>query len=228
MARHWHRLPGKALEAFRARLNGALGSLIWWGESLPWRGGWSLIFRVPPNLSHSMKMVKKTISWAIAAPVCRGLAAACSASQAGRLQAWEGPVGNWSMEQQVDASVGMQNHGGAWHVALAASTPLFKSSDPLYGARGVAATLQGSWEPPPCLSPCSCAGDPLDDPWIMTQHWYVRFAQGIHKLITHPCEACRIFSSFLNASNKCLIARCFQLPIWVCSTRSSLSSTVSK
>jgi len=36
----WHRLPREAvdaspLEAFKARLDGALGSLRWWGAALP-------------------------------------------------------------------------------------------------------------------------------------------------------------------------------------------------
>jgi len=40
VVRHWHRLPGytvdtPSLEAIKARLNGALGSLIYWEVLLP-------------------------------------------------------------------------------------------------------------------------------------------------------------------------------------------------
>ena len=43
VVRHWHRLPRKAvdapsLEALKARLDGALGSLSWWGAALPMAG----------------------------------------------------------------------------------------------------------------------------------------------------------------------------------------------
>ena len=39
---HWHRLPKEAvdapsLEAFKARLDEALSSLIWWGPTSPWQ-----------------------------------------------------------------------------------------------------------------------------------------------------------------------------------------------
>jgi len=42
--RHWYRLLREAadvlsLEAFETRLDGALGSLIWWGAALPMAGG---------------------------------------------------------------------------------------------------------------------------------------------------------------------------------------------
>ena len=42
--RHWHRLPKKAvdapsLEVLKARLDGALGNLVWWEVSLPTAGG---------------------------------------------------------------------------------------------------------------------------------------------------------------------------------------------
>jgi len=48
--RLWHGLPREAvgatsLEALKARLDGALGSLSWWGANNPWQGvqtGWSL------------------------------------------------------------------------------------------------------------------------------------------------------------------------------------------
>ena len=41
--RHWHRLPREAvgapsMEVFRARLDESLGSLIWWGATLPMEG----------------------------------------------------------------------------------------------------------------------------------------------------------------------------------------------
>ena len=40
MVKHWHRLPREAvcdpsLEVFKARLDGTLGSLIWWLAALP-------------------------------------------------------------------------------------------------------------------------------------------------------------------------------------------------
>jgi len=43
MGRQWHRLPGEAvaapsLEMFKARLDGALGNLVWWEVSRPWQG----------------------------------------------------------------------------------------------------------------------------------------------------------------------------------------------
>ena len=44
VVRHWNGLPKEAvdapsLEAFKARLDGALGSLVWWLASLPAAGG---------------------------------------------------------------------------------------------------------------------------------------------------------------------------------------------
>jgi len=50
VVRHWHRLPREAvgapsLEVFKARLDGALGSPVWWEVSLPMAGGgtrWAL------------------------------------------------------------------------------------------------------------------------------------------------------------------------------------------
>ena len=42
------------LEALKARLNGALGSLSCW-VALPMAGGWNrIISKVPSNLSHSL------------------------------------------------------------------------------------------------------------------------------------------------------------------------------
>lgn len=40
VVRHWHRLPRRAvdapsLEMFKAKLDGALGNLVWWEVSLP-------------------------------------------------------------------------------------------------------------------------------------------------------------------------------------------------
>ena len=44
-----------SLEILQARLDRALGSLIWWGAALSIAGGWNwVIFKVPSNLSHSM------------------------------------------------------------------------------------------------------------------------------------------------------------------------------
>ena len=44
VVRHWNRLPREAvdapsLEVFKARLDGALSSLVWWKVSLPMAGG---------------------------------------------------------------------------------------------------------------------------------------------------------------------------------------------
>ena len=43
MVRHWHSCPescvcAPSLEVFKARLDGALGSLSWWMTSSPWQG----------------------------------------------------------------------------------------------------------------------------------------------------------------------------------------------
>lgn len=45
VVRHWHRLlkevvDAPSLEVHKARLDGALGKLIWWEMSLPTAGGW--------------------------------------------------------------------------------------------------------------------------------------------------------------------------------------------
>ena len=42
VVRHWHRLPrgvvdALSLEAFKTEFDGALGSLIWWGQLCPWQ-----------------------------------------------------------------------------------------------------------------------------------------------------------------------------------------------
>jgi len=47
VVRHWHRLPREAvdapsLEVFKARLGGALSSLVWWKVSLAMAGGLEL------------------------------------------------------------------------------------------------------------------------------------------------------------------------------------------
>ena len=48
VVRPWHRLPGVAvdapsLEAFKARLDGTLGSLSWWEAALPIQGGGTML-----------------------------------------------------------------------------------------------------------------------------------------------------------------------------------------
>jgi len=56
---HWNRLPKEAvdapsLEAFKARLDVALGSLGWWLATLHMAGGWnSMIIVVVFNPGHS-------------------------------------------------------------------------------------------------------------------------------------------------------------------------------
>ena len=58
MVRHWHRLPREVVDApslvlFKARLNRALGSLIWWMAALPMSGSWDyMIFEVLSNPRH--------------------------------------------------------------------------------------------------------------------------------------------------------------------------------
>ena len=57
---HWNRLPKEAvdapsLEAFKARLNVALGSLVWWLATLHIAGGWNEMFTVVLfNPGHSV------------------------------------------------------------------------------------------------------------------------------------------------------------------------------
>jgi len=46
VVRHWHRLPREAVGApslavFKARLDGALSTLVWGKVSLPMTGGWN-------------------------------------------------------------------------------------------------------------------------------------------------------------------------------------------
>ena len=60
MVTHWNRLPKEAvdapsLEAFKARLDVALGSLVWWLATLHIAGGWkSMTFEVLFNPCHPM------------------------------------------------------------------------------------------------------------------------------------------------------------------------------
>jgi len=60
VVRHWHRLPREAVAApslavFKARLDRALSSLVWWKVSLSMAGGWNwTIYKVPSNPNHSM------------------------------------------------------------------------------------------------------------------------------------------------------------------------------
>jgi len=57
---HMSRLPillwdAPSLEVLKARLDGTLGSLSWWGAALPMTEGWKwMVFEVPSNLIHSM------------------------------------------------------------------------------------------------------------------------------------------------------------------------------
>jgi len=57
VATHWNRLPKEAvdapsLKAFKARLDVALGSLVWWLATLHTAGAWNqMIFEVLFNLS---------------------------------------------------------------------------------------------------------------------------------------------------------------------------------
>ena len=58
--RHWNRLPREtvdapSLEAFKARLDGAVSNLVKREVSLPIAGGWNyVILKVPSNPNHSM------------------------------------------------------------------------------------------------------------------------------------------------------------------------------
>jgi len=63
VVRCWNRLPREivdapSLEAFKARLNGIVGSLIWWVATLNMAGGLELYYlKVPSNPSHSMMRI---------------------------------------------------------------------------------------------------------------------------------------------------------------------------
>ena len=60
VVRHRNRLPREvvnvpSLEAFKARLDGAVSNLVWWEASLPIAGGWNeMVLKVPSNPNHSM------------------------------------------------------------------------------------------------------------------------------------------------------------------------------
>mgnify|MGYP001855108949 CR=1 FL=1 len=60
VVRHWNTLPSEAvdapsLEAFKARLDGALSNLVWREVSLSIAEGWNwMILKVPSNPNHSM------------------------------------------------------------------------------------------------------------------------------------------------------------------------------
>ncbi len=44
-----------SLAVFKARLDGAVGDLVWWKVSLPGVGGWNVVvFKVPSSPNHSM------------------------------------------------------------------------------------------------------------------------------------------------------------------------------
>jgi len=44
-----------SLEVLKAKVDGALGSLVWWGAALPMAGCWSwMVLKVPPKLSYSV------------------------------------------------------------------------------------------------------------------------------------------------------------------------------
>ena len=59
MVKYWHRLSREdgdapSLEAFKARMDGALGSLTWWMAALPASAGWNWMgFKVPSDVSRS-------------------------------------------------------------------------------------------------------------------------------------------------------------------------------
>ena len=59
VVRAWHRLPREAvvipsLEVPKARLDGALGSLSWWGQPAYGRAWGSVCSEVSSNPSHSL------------------------------------------------------------------------------------------------------------------------------------------------------------------------------
>ena len=60
VVRPWPRLPREAVAApslavFKARLDGALSSLVWWKVSLPMAGAWNeMILKVPSIPNHSV------------------------------------------------------------------------------------------------------------------------------------------------------------------------------
>ena len=49
-----------SLEVYEARLDGALGNLVWWEVSLAMAGGWNQMdFKVPSNPNHSVIHLKR-------------------------------------------------------------------------------------------------------------------------------------------------------------------------
>ena len=60
VVRQWYRqfresVDVPSLEVFKAKLDGVLGSLIWWVATLPMEGSWNqMIFKVLSNPRHSM------------------------------------------------------------------------------------------------------------------------------------------------------------------------------
>ena len=65
---HWNRLPKEvmnapSLEAFKARLDVALGSLVWWLATLHIAGGWNwMIIVVLFNPGHSAMIPQNNIA----------------------------------------------------------------------------------------------------------------------------------------------------------------------
>jgi len=58
VVRSWPRLPR---EVFKAGLDGALSTLVWWKGSLPRAGGWNeVICKVPSNPIRSMILSQGT------------------------------------------------------------------------------------------------------------------------------------------------------------------------
>jgi len=60
VVRRWHRLPREAVAApflgvSKARLDGALSTLLWWKGPCPRQGGWNeMICKASSNPNHSM------------------------------------------------------------------------------------------------------------------------------------------------------------------------------
>jgi len=66
--RHWNRLPREAvdvpsLEAFKARLDGAVSNLVLREVSLPIAGGWNeMVLKVPSNTNHSVILISRVFA----------------------------------------------------------------------------------------------------------------------------------------------------------------------
>jgi len=62
VVRPWPRFPREAVAApslavFKARLDGALSTLLWWKGSLPMAGGWDwVIYKGPSDPNHSVTL----------------------------------------------------------------------------------------------------------------------------------------------------------------------------